>query len=885
MAILLWSCEGTQSNPEPMVDTQTTTVNLPAASGSEIVTFKTNHDWKVTVTPAGAPAWLDVTPPEGSAGENTLSIKAPANEGYEDRSATVKIESGTALKYIGVLQKQKNAILLGKNKFEVPQQASTVDIEVRSNVDYAVEIREQDRSWINDISSRALSGSTIRLNISANPENSGREGHVTIREKNGTLWETVKIFQNQKDALILTSKEVTVGFGGEEFSVELRSNIEYDVEWTDSWIRKAGTRSMRTDRITFAAERHQDDDSRTAIITFKATESGLEDILTVIQTPEGDLIVSQNEYNVPAEGRNIVVNVSSNMELDIEIRAADIGWISNVTSPGTSQYSHTFRIEKNDNDDQRVGNITFKDRNRDLSEVVTVNQNGQSTLILTPDVINVDASRNIVSVELKRDIEYEIEFSDNWVRCNTTPVINETVELVVDTNTTYDPRSTEVIFKDRNGTLSQTLTINQEQKNALEISKTTYMVPATENIVTVTVSSNIPHTFEIPSGCTSWISPSNSGNTRGLTNETYRFLIKANTGSSERSGDIIFESAEYGIRQPVTIIQSGIPPSNYYADGEVVKLQSSTVGDGINIVILGDGFTQEHLARGGKYEISMETAMEYFFSVYPYTEYRDYFNVYMVAAISAQAGVSYDPATGNRKINNRFDTMYGSGTYISGNDALIRTYAGYAVGGDNTGNTMVIAVLNSPKYAGTCWMYYDGFSIGYCPMSTQSLPGRDFRALLIHECGGHGFGHLIDEYITYDTTITRSDKDDIISIQNIYDWYRNVDFTNILSQIYWKDFIGNPKYRMVGAYQGGGLYAYGIWRPESNSCMNNNVDYFNAPSRWAIVKRIMELAGQSYTIDQFIFEDRIIPASYAPAPTMAEKFEPLHPPIVMEWSR
>ena len=885
MAILLWSCEDTQSNREPIVDTQTTKVNLLAASDSKTVTFKTNHEWKVTVTPDGSSAWLNVTPTQGKAGQNTISITASANEGYEDRSATVKIESGTAFKNIEVLQKQMNAILLDKNKFEVPQEESTVDIEVQSNVDYTVEIREQDKGWISDISSRALAGSTIRLSISANPRYDGREGEVTIREKSGTLSETVKIFQNQKDALILTSKQVTVGFGGEEFDVELRSNIEYDVEWTASWIRKAGTRSMRTDKITFAAERLQDEDSRTAIITFKAKESGLEDILTVIQTPQGDAIVSQNEYNVPAEGQNIVVNVSSNIELDIEVRAADSQWISNTTSPGT-QYSYTFRIGKNDNDDLRIGKITFKDRNSDLSEVVTVNQNGQSTLILSPDVINVDASSNIISVELKPDIEYEIEFNDNWVRRNGNgnPVINEIVELMIDANTTYDPRSSRVIFKNRNGTLSQALTINQEQKNSFVISKTTYTVPATENIVTVTVSSNIPHTFEIPHEYASWISSSNSENTRGLTHHNYRFLIKGHTGTRERTGEIIFESSEYGIRQPVTIIQSGMQPSDNYADGQVIELQSATVGNGINIVILGDGFTQDLMGSGGEYENSMVAAMEYFFSVYPYDAYREYFNVYMVAAISLEAGVSNDPATSNRSINNKFGTSYGSGTYISGNDALVRTYAGYAVGDDNTDTTMVIAVLNSPKYAGTCWMYYDGFSIGYCPMSTQSSPNRSFRALLIHECGGHGFAHLKDEYITYNTTITPADKEDIISIQNIYDWYRNVDFTSDLSQIYWKDFIGRPKYSMVNAYEGGGLYAYGIWRPEYNSCMNNNVDYFNAPSRWAIVKRIMELAGESYTIEQFMIDDKIIPASNVPSLTYVEEFIPLAPPVVRKWS-
>ena len=974
--ILFWGCEDSPATKDPKVDTETTEVNLPSQSGSGSVTFETNHDWKVTLTPATSSAWLTVTPAAGNAGNNTISIKAIDNEGYDDRSATLKIESETASKSITILQKQKNAILVSKNKYEVPQEGGSVDIQVQSNIDYIVEIREQDKSWITDISSRALSSSAVKLSVAANTDYDGREGEVVIKERNGTLSETVKIFQNQKDALILTDKEFTVGHEGEEFDVELRSNTEYDVKWTASWIRKVGSRSMRTDHYTFAAEKHDGQDSRTATIVFKAKDSDTQDVLTVTQTPEGVVLVSQKEYNVQAEGENISVKVAANIEFDIIISSADSQWISNTTNLTDMQdYSYTFKIEKNESDGTRSGKITFKDKNSDLSDVVTVNQFGQSTLILTPDEINVDASRNIVSVELKRNVEYEIEFKDSWVRRNesTSSVITETVELVVDANGTYDPRSAQVIFKDKNGSLSQTLIINQEQKNALLISPTTYRVPATENIVTVTVSSNIPHTFEIPSDYGSWISSSSSGNTRGLTDNTYRFLIKEHTGSGERVGEIYFESAEYGIRQPVTIIQNGsaaatltvsptsisfqadetgpknvtvtankntwtynvtsdgnwcnvtktgntlqvyaasqntqtspryatltvslesitrtisitqagVQSSGNYTDGQVVKLQSATVGNGIDIVILGDGFTEDHMARGGNYETSMKLAMEHFFSVYPYNVYRNYFNVYMVVGVSAEAGVSGDPATGNRTINNKFSTRYGSGTYISGDDALVRTYAGYAIGYDNTSTAMVIAVLNSPKYAGTCWMYYDGFSIGYCPMSTDPSPNYDFKALVVHECGGHGFAHLIDEYIYNYSDITTSRKNDIISVQNTYDWYRNVDFTSNLSQIHWKDFIGNSKYSMVGAYEGAAQYAYGIWRPEFNSCMNNNVDYFNAPSRWAIVKRIMQLAGQSYTIQQFMIDDQIIPASYAPSLTMVEEFIPLAPPVAREWN-
>ena len=57
---------------------------------------------------------------------------------------------------------------------------------------------------------------------------------------------------------------------------------------------------------------------------------------------------------------------------------------------------------------------------------------------------------------------------------------------------------------------------------------------------------------------------------------------------------------------------------HYYKDGEVLQLQHSTKGNGVNIVILGDGFIKEDLEVGGTYENYARKAMEAFFLTEPY---------------------------------------------------------------------------------------------------------------------------------------------------------------------------------------------------------------------------------------------------------------------------
>ena len=112
----------------------------------------------------------------------------------------------------------------------------------------------------------------------------------------------------------------------------------------------------------------------------------------------------------------------------------------------------------------------------------------------------------------------------------------------------------------------------------------------------------------------------------------------------------------------------------------------------------------------------------------------------------------------------------------------------------------------------------------------------------------------------------------------------NADLTDDPARIKWREFYELPRYGMVGAFEGAYMYARGIWRPETNSCMNNNVSYFNAPSRKKIVKRIMELSGRSFDMNDFLAKDAINLSTSARSrlrePRAGELFVPFAPPVL-----
>jgi thiol-disulfide isomerase/thioredoxin len=283
--------------------------------------------------------------------------------------------------------------------------------------------------------------------------------------------------------------------------------------------------------------------------------------------------------------------------------------------------------------------------------------------------------------------------------------------------------------------------------------------------------------------------------------------------------------------------------TDYSGDKKVTVLQQATVGNGIDIVLMGDAYSDRQIAAG-TYQTDMGTIYNNLFTEEPYKSFKNYFNVYYVTAVSANEGYG----TGKSTV---FSSYFGDGTRVGGDDQTCFLYAQRAISAARMDNALIVVSMNSNSYAGTCWMYGpsssndygSGISVAYFPRGGDATT---FARLLHHEANGHGFAKLADEY-SNGGTITNSEKTETQRQQTNWGWWKNVDFTSDLSTIRWNYFLSDPRYadQGLGAYEGGLTYATGVWRPTENSIMRYNYGGFNAPSREAIYYRINKLGHGS----------------------------------------
>ena|GEM_PF-1260980 len=307
-----------------------------------------------------------------------------------------------------------------------------------------------------------------------------------------------------------------------------------------------------------------------------------------------------------------------------------------------------------------------------------------------------------------------------------------------------------------------------------------------------------------------------------------------------------------------------------FFDGVWYAAQTHSIGLGIDLVFMGDGYAVEDI-YSCKYERDMHAAIEAFFDIQPYKTYRNYFNAYIVGAVSEESGIG----AGGVANDTKFSTYHGNGSTMVTNNSLCFTYAHKAPIAD-INNSVVILVANSTQHGGTCYWWNAGRTIAISPSNAQNS-----AAILRHEAGGHGFAKLADEYID-EATADRRSRDDIPMYHSI-GVHTNVDVTNKPTEVIWKDFIGHPKYPMVGLFEGGYYFSTGVWRPEQQSLMQGSGAFplFNAPSRAAIVKRIKELAGEPFDMEWFMDTDII--ESYIPTRASSEliSLPPLAPPVLV----
>ncbi len=991
-----------QPQPTLTITSSVTAPVLEQKGGKAEVEFTSSAAWTASVSEGRAASWVSVAPTSGSSGKHTLTVTATENTTTDERNATVTLKAGTTTKSFTVSQKQKDALTVTSNKIEVNAEGGEAEIEVKANVDYSYEIEESAQSWIAVSKTRALKTTTIVLQIAENEDTAKREGKITIQS--GELSEVVTVYQEgSKPSIVLTQNEYAVGSAGETIKVELKSNVDYEVELPNGgWITESTSRAISTHTHYFDIAPNEGYDARTDSIFFMNKENGIREKVTVTQVQQNAIIVAQNEYSLEATGGELDFVINTNVDFSVSV---SVDWIKQVESRGLTEKPLHFDIAENTAEEAREGKITITDG--EIVQEILVEQEAardyeaeeRAALIAFYEAaggkqwlhqdnwcsdkplnewygITMDDRGYVTGIRLL-DIGLDGDFTE-MIRA-LCPLKKLTVIYMGGNNDNvhgkfpdeiYNFTNLETLDMDRyiEGEMtSQIVKLKKLRRIALsgvkvstnvlrEMSKTltdlNYIClsyaeingPIPEEIGSLEklnylglpnadIEGELPNAlWELPllSGIVLEMNPKLSG-TIPISIKNLKNLWLFNLQYCSLEGHIPSEIGDCSKLETIFLndnkLEGEIPSSIGNLENlQVLYLQNNNLTGNIPVSmsqmpnLLHCSLFGNRLSGEVPEEIcdiwqkwtpfnyitpQQEGYILTYKSVYTSTDYSKDGEVQLIQKHTEGKGIpmillgdafvdkdmeqggaydqamqrameayfSTEPMTSLRPLFDVYSVRCVSeNNYIGGNTAL-ETYHTCMAGGngnftrilkyaslvlDNLEDALINIAVNDQQQLGYSFFLDDNCTVTFTSLyDSHSDESQNFEGVFRHEAIGHGFGLLGDEYGAFVLEIGEEDKRRLRDSQEYHGRNLNLDVTNDSTQILWSKFLFDPRYKNedLGIHEGGWAnYSMGVYRPSVNSIMRFNEPIFNAPSREAIYKRAMKLAyGDSWEYDYETF--------------------------------
>lgn len=256
-----------------------------------------------------------------------LEVTVSRNNTDQQRRATISIidpEDGTTLSF-NVFQTAYGEIQFGKDTYTFPEEGGEITINVKSNVNYKVEI-PSDANWLTVASSstRALKPSTIVLKASKNETGKERSTIIQLSDTETNTIEKINIVQEVTPYVEANNVDFEIKPEGGEFEFTVKTNVKFKVQCRYSWVEIVEETEIDENNYKYKVKVSPvtDNEPRVNYIYFRYIKNDL--LLEVVEIDQdGYLYIKSNDFKldigntfqiryVNNTGQNVVWKSSNN---------------------------------------------------------------------------------------------------------------------------------------------------------------------------------------------------------------------------------------------------------------------------------------------------------------------------------------------------------------------------------------------------------------------------------------------------------------------------------------------------------------------------------------------------------------------------------------------
>lgn len=534
-------------------------VELEAEGGDFSIKLQANVEVTYEIE-SGAQTWL--TPVARSRGltSSVLAFHAEANEETEARQAVIKLAGGNGLTEEVMIYQMGTGptLLLSQSEYIVSSAGETIQVELRSNTAYEIEMPGVD--WLRENSSRSLSTYTHYFIVDPNETYDARSAVIRFIDRENGIEQTVTVTQMQRDAIVVAQNVYQIGVEGGALDFAVQANVDFTVSTNADWITQVEARGLTERMLCFEVTPNEGEEMREAVITL---ESGsVKQTIKVQQfgkMEEPFIDLSLQEYKVGNAGGTFQIDVRTNIEYQVII--PDESWIIETAYDGIT---HFFEVLLNDTYDTRTAEIRFVNTEKGIEKTVTVTQEALYDILIEQSSYEIGAEGGVLDLPLQANMDFEVKTSEKWItQVNARGLTEQVLHFNVEENLQSNERTAVITISSPNVTHEIQVIQRGKEDPFLQLSLQEYQANSTGGVFSINVQANIEYQVIMPAE--NWITKTRSDG------DTHFFDISPNETYDARTTEICFVNEEEGVEKTVTVKQTQletiIVPQNFYTFG------------------------------------------------------------------------------------------------------------------------------------------------------------------------------------------------------------------------------------------------------------------------------------------------------------------------------
>ena len=558
-----------------------------------------------------------------------LVVSVKANNTYDARTDTVTLTDTIAKssRYLTVKQARNSGLFLDKTYAEASMYGDTISAKLKYNVTYEVQIPDTCK-WVTRAQAsktRGLDSTTITFYVKENNTYKDRDAVITVFNKDEKLTDKLKIHQPFKTEFKADSTNFEVNQYGDTITVNLRTNISYDVTIPDTcnWITKksssgargqaALTRGTDTKTLVFFIKENKSYHDRDGVVTLSNKDAGASIEINIHQPFKAVFSPDKKYIEASQYGDTVTIKMTSNISYDVTI-PDDCDWISRAATRktrGVESSSILLRVAENKTYKGREAVIKVGNEDAGVSESITISQPFNTVFSVDSTSYEVSMDGATFTVNLRHNISYDVSIPSDcdWLsqftgtrkatrrglplqsrkgrggltRGSSSGIDTTAIVFRASANTTEQEREATITISNKDAGAEAKIYVHQPFTTIFNVDSTSFEVATEGGTKTVNVESNISYDVSIPSDC-NWISLQSNSRARTRSSKTTALLFKIskNTSGKKRSATVTIGNNSLGVSKAITFTQKF--ESTFSVDTTAVEVDELGGTFGVNVV-------------------------------------------------------------------------------------------------------------------------------------------------------------------------------------------------------------------------------------------------------------------------------------------------------------